>query len=425
MSPEPLRSADHVDPTNDRARLSRCGRRCQTRRVWEERAHRSCRDITALAAGGLGVGDLHAAALRVVAADIRSELACWATIDPESLLISGMTGGDTALPARYEPLLAEAEYAGHEPHAFADLARRGRPTARLSDLPRRERERSTRLQTVWRPLGIEDEVRVVFVADGSCWGAAGMVRSGPDFSDRELEYLTRVAPVIARATRVSVRSEAAVASSGGAAIVVVGARGELRAMTAAARDWQDRLDDLAPGRFLTMMRIMAAGTRSTAAGGLRSRLRGPDGQWAVLEASSLTGPDEDQVAVSIAPAGTDVQLGMLLSAYGLTAREREVCHEVIGGHSTAVIAERLVISTHTVQDHLKSVFRKVGVRSRGELVAHLRPERPLATTTPGRTAARPRAAMLVRTRSPAIGPATDPRRRAAVAARPAAQEARE
>jgi hypothetical protein len=41
------------------------------------------------------VGELHAAALRVVAADVRSELACWATIDPESLVISGMTGGDT------------------------------------------------------------------------------------------------------------------------------------------------------------------------------------------------------------------------------------------------------------------------------------------------------------------------------------------
>jgi len=58
----------------------------------------------------------------------------------------------------------------------------------------------------------------------------------------------------------------------------------------------------------------------------------------------------------------------------LTARERDICREVIAGHSASAIAGRLFISATTVQDHLKSVFGKVGVRSRGELVARLRPD---------------------------------------------------
>ena len=41
------------------------------------------------------------------------------------------------------------------------------------------------------------------------------------------------------------------------------------------------------------------------------------------------------------------------------------------GASTDEIASRLYLSPYTVQDHLKAVFDKVGVSTRGELVARL------------------------------------------------------
>jgi DNA-binding CsgD family transcriptional regulator len=341
--------------------------------VWEERAYRACRDITALAAEGLGLVDLHTAAIQLIERTVSTDLTCWAAIDPETLVISTMTGARIA--PEYERLLAESEYStASEPNTFATLALRKQGMARLSDLPERDRNHSARFNNVWRPLGVNRELRTLFLSDGACWGAAGMVRTGRDFTDRETDFLAAVAPAIASATRAAVRAEVHSSMPGNhPAIVVIGPRGELRAVTAAAQQWQERLDEVAPGRFMVMMQVMASGARAAVSGGFHARLRDARGQWAILEASPLIGGIEDQIAVTIESASGDQLLGLLLAAYGLTARERDICHEVIAGYSTADIGSRLFISSNTVQDHLKSIFSKVGVRSRGELVARLRP----------------------------------------------------
>ena len=342
--------------------------------MWQERADRLRRDVAALAATEVGVADLYAAAIRGIGEVVRADLTCWFAIDPETLAVSAVVSGEPGIPPEYEPRLAEAEYTVSEPHRFAALAARGQGLATLSDMPLRERDRSTRFNSVWRPRGLDQELRVLFLADGACWGAAGMARSGPDFSARDREFLAAVAPAVAEATRSAVRTEALRTESGRSpAIVVVGSDGEPKAVTPGAREWQERLEELAPGRFRLMMQLMASGARSADTAVFRAKLRDAHGSWAVLEASPLLGGADPQVAVHIEPATGDHLLGLMLAAYGLSPRERDVCGQVLAGCSTAEIADHLFISPHTVQDHLKSVFAKTGVRSRGELAARLRP----------------------------------------------------
>lgn len=336
--------------------------------MWEGRAGTARRDIAALASAGLGVAELHAAAIDIVDRVVPTELTCWASMDPDTTVISSMTSGPARIPQEYEPVLATSEYSGTEPHTFADLAQRpGPPVARLSDLPMNAR--GLRFNEVWRPLGLGHEVRAVFRVDRACWGAAGLVRTG-DFTDREVEFLAAIAPTLATATRVAARCTPTPTTLD-PAIVIVGEDFTPRATTAAAAAWQAELDEIAPGRFLVMLRVMAVGAQST--GTFRARIRDANEGWILLQASKLISDTTTETVVTIERASGADLMPLLFAAYGLTPREREICHELTTGGTTTEIATRLTITPRTLQDHLKSIFTKLNVHTRAALTAKLRP----------------------------------------------------
>jgi DNA-binding CsgD family transcriptional regulator len=99
-----------------------------------------------------------------------------------------------------------------------------------------------------------------------------------------------------------------------------------------------------------------------------SRVLSRSGTWVVLHGASLVSGGAHRVAVIVEPAHPARIAPLLMSVYGLTEREQAVTRLVLQGNSTAEIAERLVVSAHTVQQHLKSIFDKTGVRSRRDLV---------------------------------------------------------
>ena len=67
----------------------------------------------------------------------------------------------------------------------------------------------------------------------------------------------------------------------------------------------------------------------------------------------------------------DEILGLICRTYNLSNRERELVALIAQGDDTGAVAKQMFISPYTVQDHLKSIFDKLGVHSRLELLTRL------------------------------------------------------
>jgi DNA-binding CsgD family transcriptional regulator len=257
---------------------------------------------------------------------------------------------------------------------FNALARSTEPVGTLFEATDGDLFRSPRFQKLYAGWGIGDELRVAFTSGTTCWAVACLLRAedaGP-FTPAEVQAVHDLRPVVTRALRHSVGSQREAAGRGAPAMLVVDADGRLESMTA---DAELILADLCtrglPG-LETPTAVLAATRRvksSRNGASVALRAQGASGRWLKLHASPL-GTD-GRVAVMIEPARPIDLVPILLEYFGMTERETEVVFLVARGLSTKEIAAELCLSTHTVNDHLKVIFTKAGVSSRGELVARL------------------------------------------------------
>jgi len=71
------------------------------------------------------------------------------------------------------------------------------------------------------------------------------------------------------------------------------------------------------------------------------------------------------------------RLSVPQAEYGLTAREKEILHELTEGLTKKQIAEKLFLSFFTIDTHLKNIYAKLHVHSRSGAVAKVLKERLL------------------------------------------------
>lgn len=146
------------------------------------------------------------------------------------------------------------------------------------------------------------------------------------------------------------------------------------ATTGEAEYWLAQLlDQPAPGRLPIVVRTAVTRLLSIDAGhpaGIPS-IRVPSAAgWLLVHASHLSHAGGD-IAVVIEPASPAIVAPLVLTAWALSPRERDIAMLVLRGTSTRDIAATLCLSPYTVKDHLKSIFDKSGVRSRRDLVARV------------------------------------------------------
>ena len=301
---------------------------------------------------------------------------CWPLADPETLLpASGLALHDYVAAV---PRALELEYSTDEFAAKHVLARRANVAASMSGETHGDLSRSSRWDEAMRPVGIGDIATVACRDALGCWGWIEAYRDGADrsFEDEDLELLASVAPSLGSALRRTMYEDAPTAPEEprGPGVIVLDHALTPVSSTAAARGWIDSFPEaplLAAFKMLpaVIYPAAAAARTGTPEAGTHALVQTVDRRWVRIEAARLEGRDSEQVAVTLRAAMPSETFRLLCRAYALSERERQVVAALVAGLDTHAITERLFISPYTVQDHLKSVFRKTGVNSRRELLA--------------------------------------------------------
>jgi DNA-binding CsgD family transcriptional regulator len=337
-------------------------------------------DLVRLVHRGADVRGFSLGAARILARVVPFDGVCVVPVDPATLLPTASVL-ENGPPTDTHLRLKEIEFRGDDFIPLRSLALSERHAATLSQATGGVLDRSRRHREIMGPNGFGDELRAALVDGQVTWGAVAFLR-GADrraFSPADTGLLEAVARHLAEGLRRAVlldRDAPDMADGEDAAgVAVLAPDGSIAFTDEVAASWIGELGG--NGSVPPVVTAVASQARVVAAGTAqdgriaRARVQTRSGRWLVVRASVLADTPGAQVAVMIEPARPHELAPLVADAYGLTEREREVTRLVARGLQTNAIAARLHLSSWTVQDHVKAIFEKVGVVTRGELVARV------------------------------------------------------
>ena len=342
------------------------------------------REIIRLSHAGLDSKTFRVEAVKQLRKAIPVDASFFATADPATLLFTGAVVDEVLASSSGQFL--ENEFLRDDSVKFAGLVGGRTPVDSLGAATGGELVLSPRYQEILEPLDLGDELRAALVVGSKCWGFMCLhrERSGPAFSPAEAAFLAKLTPHLAEGLRTALLigdTRSTPAPPDGPGLLLLGDDLSLAAITPSAEawlaevaqpDWPGSLE-LPDPVYAVAARLLSVERSSYPLEEMpRLRIRTASGRWLVLHASRLrTAGAEGQIAVIFEEARPTEIAPLIVDAYGLTRREGEITQLVLRGLSTAEVSGQLHITPNTVRDHFKSIFDKVGVRSRRELVGQI------------------------------------------------------
>jgi DNA-binding CsgD family transcriptional regulator len=349
--------------------------------VQQQRAEQTRRELIRLCQAGLDSRTLRVEIIKRLRTVIPIDLSFFTTADPATLLFTGAVLDDILMHATSE--FIENEFLQSDVNKFAWMARSKTPVMSLVEATQGELARSQRYREILAPHALGDELRAVLSTGSVCWGFMCLHRAhaSPHFTLAEAAYLARLTPHFAQGLRTALLHENTTAAKVPAepGLLLLAEDLSVVAMTPAAERWLAEIAEVdSPSKQAVPNAISAVVGRLQALEQGKDtqlellptlRVRTASGQWLVLHASRLLA--HGQIAVIFEVARPAEIAPLIMQVYDLSKREGETMQLVVRGLSTAEISQEFHISPDTVQDHLKAIFEKMGVRSRRELVGHL------------------------------------------------------
>jgi len=317
-----------------------------------------------------------------VAQHVAYDFACFAVTDPATGLISWASKSRSLGVGDEE--FAAVEYGRADVNSLADIAQRRPPVGALYIDTGGRPDSCRRHRDLMQPqFGFTDELRVVFLSRGVSWGAMALYRGAGQspFTATDAHQLGAISELLANAIQRSLfrlgpaswatHPPSTPGTTDGPAVLIIDSTNHVTHLTAAARSAIDDLGGWEHGSLPTTVLAVTASTRTRGEHN-ETRTQGRSGRWLSVRAALLTGAqDGSDVVITIEPTPRTALSRLTLAAHGLTAREEDVAVLVLQGASTHAIATTLHLSHYTVQDHLKSIFTKMGVTSRREMTARV------------------------------------------------------
>ncbi len=350
----------------------------------QQSAERVRREIIRVCHAGLDSQTLRIEIIKRLRKVIPIDVFFFTTSDPATLLFTGAVVDE--ILQGVTPQFLENEFLKDDVNKFSWLARSATPVGSLIQATQRELEQSPRYREILAPLALGDELRAALITSGVCWGFLCLHRdrSSPHFTPAEVAFIGRLTPHMAEGLRTALLLGGATGERvpDEPGLLLLANDMQVVAITPAAERWLAELGEADWSRKLALpyavsavvARLQAIERGNDAQPALvpKVRLRTASGHWLVLHASRLKVlSTHAQIAVIFEVARPVEIAPLIVQAYNLTKRESEIMQCVLRGLSTGEISATYQISSNTVQDHLKSIFEKVGVRSRRELVGQL------------------------------------------------------